>query len=87
MSRIGNKPVELPKGVTAAVEGSTVKGKGPQGELAVAIPEGIVVFSSDFPHVEGHQEAVALYDAQLAGVSAGAREAFFGRSAAALMGI
>ena len=51
------------------------------------IPEGIVVFSSDFPHVEGHQEAVTLYDAQLAGVSQSAREAFFGRSAAALMGI
>lgn len=51
------------------------------------IPEGMVVFSSDFPHVEGHQEAVALYDAQLAGLSQSAREAFFGRSAAALMGI
>lgn len=47
MSRIGNKPVELPKGVTVALEGSTVKGKGPQGELAVAIPDGIVVKVSD----------------------------------------
>jgi predicted TIM-barrel fold metal-dependent hydrolase len=47
----------------------------------------MVVFSSDFPHVEGHQQAVSLYDAQLAGVSQRAREAFFGRSAAALMRI
>ena len=33
MSRIGKKPVPLPKGVTAAVEGKTVKVKGPKGEL------------------------------------------------------
>lgn len=43
MSRIGSKPVELPKGVSVTVEGSTVKGKGPQGELALAIPDGIAV--------------------------------------------
>ena len=33
MSRIGKKPVALPKGVTAAVDGQTVKVKGPKGEL------------------------------------------------------
>ncbi len=33
MSRIGKKPVALPKGVTATVEGKTVKVKGPKGEL------------------------------------------------------
>jgi large subunit ribosomal protein L6 len=43
MSRIGNKPVELPKGVTVTVEGSSVKGKGPQGELVVTVPDGISV--------------------------------------------
>jgi len=51
------------------------------------VPEGIIVFSSDFPHVEGHQEAVALYDEQLEGFSASARESFFGKSAADLLGI
>jgi len=49
------------------------------------IPEGIVVFSSDFPHIEGHQEAVTLYDAQLEGMSPSARRSFFGESAAALL--
>ena len=40
MSRIGKKPVALPKGVTAAVEGKTVKVKGPKGELKVTlVPE------------------------------------------------
>ncbi len=33
MSRIGKKPVPLPKGVTAAVTGNTVAIKGPKGEL------------------------------------------------------
>jgi large subunit ribosomal protein L6 len=35
MSRIGNKPVPLPKGVTATVEGNSVRVKGPKGELHV----------------------------------------------------
>jgi hypothetical protein len=37
--------------------------------------------------VEGHQEAVALYDAQLDGLGQSARERFFGRSAAELLGL
>ncbi len=37
MSRIGNKPVALPKGVTASVDGQTVKVKGPKGELSVKL--------------------------------------------------
>jgi large subunit ribosomal protein L6 len=31
MSRIGKKPVELPKGVSASVSGQTVEVKGPKG--------------------------------------------------------
>ena len=31
MSRIGKKPVELPKGVTASVSGQTIEVKGPRG--------------------------------------------------------
>jgi large subunit ribosomal protein L6 len=37
MSRIGKKPVALPKGVTASVDGQTVKVKGPKGELYVKL--------------------------------------------------
>jgi large subunit ribosomal protein L6 len=33
MSRIGRKPVTLPKGVTLQVQGNTVAVKGPRGEL------------------------------------------------------
>ena len=34
MSRIGKKPIPIPPGVTVAVEGSTVRVKGPKGELS-----------------------------------------------------
>ena len=40
MSRIGKKAIGLPKGVTASVDGQTVKVKGPKGELSVKlVPE------------------------------------------------
>jgi large subunit ribosomal protein L6 len=40
MSRIGKKPVPLPKGVTAAVKDGTVSVKGPKGELKLKlVPE------------------------------------------------
>jgi large subunit ribosomal protein L6 len=40
MSRIGKKPVSLPKGVTAAVQDRTVSVKGPKGELKLRlVPE------------------------------------------------
>lgn len=51
------------------------------------VPEGLIVFASDFPHVEGSQDAVALYDAQLGDVSPQAREAFFGGTAARIFGV
>jgi large subunit ribosomal protein L6 len=34
MSRIGKKPIPLPAGVTAEVEGQVIRVKGPKGELA-----------------------------------------------------
>jgi|SRR5436309_13673537 len=41
MSRIGNKPVALPQGVTASVEGQKVKVKGPKGALEVVVHDDI----------------------------------------------
>jgi len=37
MSRVGKKPVPIPSGVTAVVEGQTVKVKGPKGALSVVL--------------------------------------------------
>jgi large subunit ribosomal protein L6 len=43
MSRIGKKAVAIPSGVTASVEGQTVKMKGPKGALQFVVPDDIVV--------------------------------------------
>jgi large subunit ribosomal protein L6 len=43
MSRIGKKPVAIPTGVTANVEGQTVKMKGPKGTLALVLPDDVTV--------------------------------------------
>jgi large subunit ribosomal protein L6 len=37
MSRIGNKPVAVPSGVTANVEGQTIKVKGPKGAVQLML--------------------------------------------------
>jgi large subunit ribosomal protein L6 len=37
MSRVGNKPVAIPSGVTAVVEGQTVKVKGPKGAMSLVL--------------------------------------------------
>ncbi len=41
MSRIGKKPIAIPKGVTVKVEGDTVDVKGPKGHLRQPLPPGI----------------------------------------------
>ena len=47
MSRIGKKPVPVPSGVTANVEGQTVKMKGPKGALQFVVPEEVSVKLED----------------------------------------
>lgn len=47
MSRIGKKPVSLPSGVTASVEGQTVKAKGPKGELSFVVNDEVLVKLED----------------------------------------
>ncbi|MEX1059993.1 MAG: 50S ribosomal protein L6 [Methyloceanibacter sp.] len=42
MSRIGKKPVAIPGGVTAAVNGQEVKVKGPKGELQHVLVDDII---------------------------------------------
>jgi large subunit ribosomal protein L6 len=37
MSRVGKKPVAIPSGVTAVVEGQTVKVKGPKGAMSLVL--------------------------------------------------
>lgn len=78
MSRIGKAPVAIPAGVTVAVEGNTIKVKGPKGELeqefdpaiGVAIEENEVLFtrSTDQPD---HRSKHGLYRSLCAGMVEG----------------
>jgi large subunit ribosomal protein L6 len=43
MSRIGKKPIEIPKNVTVEIKTGIIKVKGPKGELSWNFPEGINV--------------------------------------------
>lgn len=43
MSRIGKKPVEIPKGVTFTKDGNVVRVKGPKGELSATVHPNITV--------------------------------------------
>lgn len=47
MSRIGKQPIPIPNGVDIQIEGSTVRIKGPKGELAHQIPKEIQVERQD----------------------------------------
>ena len=47
MSRIGKKPVALPAGVTATVEGQSVSVKGAKGTLSFVVPEDCDVALND----------------------------------------
>jgi large subunit ribosomal protein L6 len=43
MSRIGKRPIAIPKGVTVSVGDQAVEVKGPKGQLRQALPPGITV--------------------------------------------
>ena len=43
MSRVGKKPVDVPKGVTAMVDGQTVAMKGAKGELKFVAPDEVSI--------------------------------------------
>ena len=49
------------------------------------VPEELLVFSSDVPHPEGRDRAVAICEEQLAGVSQARREHFFAGGVAELL--
>lgn len=41
MSRIGNAPITVPKGITVDAKGQTISVKGPKGSLSFTVPEQI----------------------------------------------
>ena len=83
MSRIGKKPVTIPSGVTATVEGQTVKMKGPKGQLQFVVHDDVEVkFENGQVKVAPRHEtnrARALYGtsrAQIANLVAGVTKGF-----------
>jgi large subunit ribosomal protein L6 len=82
VSRVGKKPITLPKGVQVDIHGQSVKVKGPKGELgrtfpnqvSLAMEDGHLVVSrpSDAPAVRAmHGTARALINNMVLGVSEG----------------
>jgi large subunit ribosomal protein L6 len=61
MSRIGKKPIAIPKGVTVKIEGNAVAVQGPKGKLETMVPSGIKVEQKD-----GHLLALRENDSQAA---------------------
>ena len=47
MSRIGKKPIPIPKGVTVTVGPDAVEVQGPKGKLRQYIPPGVVFAQDD----------------------------------------
>jgi large subunit ribosomal protein L6 len=83
MSRIGKRPVTIPSGVTATVEGQTVKMKGPKGQLSFVVHDDVEVkFENGMvkvaPRVKTNR-AQAMYGtarAQVANLVAGVTKGF-----------
>jgi len=83
MSRIGKRPVTIPSGVTAAVDGQTVKMKGPKGQLQFVVHNDVEVkldknVVTVAPRVDTNR-AVALYGtarAQIANLVEGVTKGF-----------
>ena len=47
MSRIGKKPIVIPKGVTIKADASGVDVKGPKGQMKQALPPGVTAAIED----------------------------------------
>jgi large subunit ribosomal protein L6 len=80
MSRIGKKPIPIPKGVTVKIEGNTVMVQGPKGKLDTSLPSGItmeqkdgnlVAIRPDDAHAAVHGLARALVNNAVEGVTKG----------------
>jgi large subunit ribosomal protein L6 len=68
MSRVANRPVDLPSGVTASVASNVVKVKGAKGELSLVVANGVSVEQQD-------KKLQVKYDGDLSRMSAGAARA------------
>jgi large subunit ribosomal protein L6 len=80
MSRIGKKPIAIPKGVQVSIQGNLVAVQGPKGKLETSLPPGIsmeqkdgtlVATRPDDAHAAKHGLARALINNAVEGVTKG----------------
>ena len=62
MSRIGQKPVEIPEGVEVSVDGQDVKAKGKLGKLSLRIHDEVSVKLEDVANDEGAASKVVALE-------------------------
>jgi large subunit ribosomal protein L6 len=60
MSRIGQKPVDIPEGVEINVEGQQIKAKGKLGELSLDIHENVSVKLEEVANDDGEKSKVVV---------------------------
>jgi large subunit ribosomal protein L6 len=64
MSRIANKPIEMPSGVDVKVDGQTISAKGPKGELSITVHNDVTFEQNDnvltFKAAKDDKSAVAM---------------------------
>jgi large subunit ribosomal protein L6 len=80
MSRIGKKPIAVPKDVKIAITGDVVTVQGPKGKLDTTVPQGVkfeqkdgqlIAVRDDDSHAAVHGLARALLNNAVHGVTAG----------------
>ncbi len=80
MSRIGKKPIAIPKEVKVQIEGNTVRVQGPKGSLTTPLPSGVKFAQQDGhlvatrdtdQHAANHGLARALVNNAVEGVTKG----------------
>jgi large subunit ribosomal protein L6 len=84
MSRIGKQPVPVPSGVEVDIAGAQVTVKGPKGQLAHTLPQGIAIERADdgslqVTRADDHRESRALHGLSrslVANMVAGVSEGF-----------
>lgn len=64
MSRIANKPIEVPAAVNLTIKGQTISAKGPKGELSITIHDDVTFEQNDnslaFKSVNDQKSTVAM---------------------------
>lgn len=62
MSRIGQKPIEIPSGVEISIDGQDVKAKGKLGELSLHVHENVSIKIEDVANDDGDKSKIVVLE-------------------------